>query len=46
MTRPTQRQLEQFEAKLQQATRNSVQVTDTLLRKLAAKRDAHLANLR
>ena len=46
MKRPTQRQIETFEAKLQQATRNSVQVTDSLLAKLAARRDAHLANLR
>ena len=46
MTRPTQRQIEQFEAKLHKATRNSVTVSDTLLRKLAAKRDAYLANLR
>lgn len=46
MNRPTQRQLQQFEAKLQQASRNSVRVTDTLLAELAAKRDAYLANLR
>ena len=46
MNRPTQRQLQQFEAKLQEATRNSVTVTDSLLAKLAARRDAHLANLR
>lgn len=46
MNRPTQRQIAQFEAKLQQATRNSVNVSDNLLAKLAAKRDAYLANLR
>lgn len=46
MNRPTQRQLQQFEAKLHQATKNSVTVTDNLLAKLAARRDAHLANLR
>lgn len=46
MNRPTQRQLQQFEAKLHQATKDSVTVTDSLLAKLAARRDAHLANLR
>ena len=46
MTRPTQRQIEQFEAKLHKATRNSVEVSDTLLKKLAARRDAYLSNLR
>ena len=46
MTRPTQRQIEQFEAKLHKATRNSVEVSDTLLRKLAERRDAYLSNLR
>ena len=46
MTRPSSRQLAQFEAALNKATRNSVNVTDSLLTKLAAKRDAHLANLR
>ena len=46
MNRPTQRQLAQFEAALNKAAADSVRVTDNLLAKLAAKRDAHLANLR
>ena len=46
MTRPSARQLQKFEAQLNKATRNSVAVSDTLLRKLADKRDAYLANLR
>ena len=46
MTRPTARQLAQFEAALHKATRNSVDVSDTLLRKLADKRDTYLAQLR
>ena len=45
-SRPSSRQLRQFEAALQQAVAGSVQVNNTLLRELAAKRDAHLANLR
>lgn len=46
MSRPSQRQLQQFEAQLQKAAANSVQVSDSLLQKLAARRDAYLANLR
>ena len=46
MNRPTARQLRDFEAALNTASRDSVNVTDTLLAKLAARRDAHLANLR
>ena len=45
-SRPSSRQLRQFETALQQAVAGSVQVNNTLLRELAAKRDAHLANLR
>ena len=46
MTRPTARQLQQFEAQLNKAAANSVRVNNTLLRELAAKRDAYLAQLR
>ena len=46
MNRPTQRQLQQFEAQLHKAAANSVRVNNTLLRELAAKRDAYLAQLR
>lgn len=45
-SRPSSRQLRQFETALQQAVAGSVRVNNTLLRELAAKRDAHLANLR
>ena len=45
-SRPTARQLRKFEAGLLQAQAKSVQVSDGLLRQLAAKRDAYLANLR
>ena len=45
-SRPSSRQLRQFEAALQQAAAGSVRVNDSLLRELAAKRDAYLANLR
>ena len=46
MTRISARQIAKFEAKLQEVTRDSVAVNHTLLAKLAAKRDAHLASLR
>ena len=45
-SRPSARQIRQFEAALHQAQSNSVQVNNTLLTKLAAKRDAYLATLR
>lgn len=45
-SRPSSRQLRQFEAALQQAAAGSVKVNNSLLRELAAKRDAYLANLR
>lgn len=46
MTRPTARQIREFEAAINNAARDSVQVNHTLLAQLAAKRDAHLASLR
>ena len=46
MSRPSQRQLAQFEAQLNKAANDSVRVSDTLLAKLAARRDAYLAQLR
>ena len=46
MTRISARQIAKFEAKLQEVTRDSVAVNHTLLARLAAKRDAHLATLR
>ena len=46
MSRPSSRQLQQFEAQLHKAANDSVRVTDTLLAKLAARRDAYLAQLR
>ena len=46
MSRPSSRQLQQFEAELHKAANDSVRVTDTLLAKLAARRDAYLAQLR
>ena len=46
MTRISARQIAKFEAKLQEVTRDSVAVSDTLLTRLAAKRDAYLATLR
>lgn len=45
-SRPTSRELRQFEAALHQAQTESVQVTDSLLTRLAAKRDAYLESLR
>ena len=46
MTRYNARQTEQFEAELNRLQRQSVRVTDSLLKELAAKRDAYLASLR
>tara|TARA_B100000035_G_scaffold46358_1_gene35143 strand:+ start:1399 stop:1539 length:141 start_codon:yes stop_codon:yes gene_type:complete len=46
MTKITSRQIAKFEQDLSEAYKNSVQVSDTLLAKLAARRDAYLANLR
>ena len=40
------KQAQRFEAKLQQIASQSAKVNDTLLRELAAKRDAYLAQLR
>ncbi len=45
-TRPTARQLRQFEQALQQAQSESFSFTDTNLRQLQARRDAYLASLR
>jgi len=45
-SRPSSRQLRQFEAALQQAAAGSIRVNNTLLRELAAKRDAYLADLK
>jgi len=45
MTRLTNKQAARFEAKLHTIAAQSVKVNNTLLRELAAKRDAHLANL-
>ena len=46
MQRFSSRDLAKFEAQLQQAQQQSVRVSNTLLRELAAKRDAYLATLR
>ena len=45
-SRPSSRQLRQFEQALHQAAANSVRVNNTLLRELSAKRDAYLASLK
>lgn len=42
----SQKQTARFEAKLNRIASQSVRVNDSLLAKLAAKRDAHLANIR
>lgn len=46
MTRLTNKQAARFEAKLHTIAAQSAKVNNTLLRELAAKRDAYLANLR
>ncbi len=46
MTRLTNKQAARFEAKLHTIAEQSAKVNNTLLRELATKRDAYLANLR
>ena len=43
--RPSRRDLQAFSQALQEAA-NAPRITDSLLKELAAKRDAHLASLR
>lgn len=46
MSRISSKQTARFEAKLTEIAAQSVKVSNPLLAKLAAKRDAYLANLR
>lgn len=45
-SRPSARQIRQFEQALQQAQAQSFSFTDTNIRQLQARRDAYLASLR